>query len=958
MRSGAIPRAIAFVCNTTFPTEDLIIAQFNVRESPYHAKGDGVTDDTVSFQKAIDDAAALGGAVVFVPTGVYRFNGTLRLKSGVTLRGEWVNPKTNGGKVEGTILAVYAGRGDEKATPFLTLEKVSSLRDVSVWYPEQKANSIVPYPWTIDLGDPLGHCPTVCEVTFVNSYQAISNGAIDGKVYNMTHYRDLYGTPLKHGLWIEALSDWTDVERVSFGPRYWKESGLPGAPSDQLSETDLRRWLFNEGTGLTIRRGDWPALYDIHLDGYGIGIHLTEKPGPPHAFASNGSMYGINVEGGRIGLEADGIGHPGWLISRSSFTSANVPGAIAVELNNAQVNCPLQFNTCVIGSLSMPEINHGAVSLENCKIEGPLDIESGIVSLVNNQFTDTGVILGKGVEKAVLAGNRFMKESNAIEAKNPRIIKKNPAPSVVEVSNKPYAFPPVRRPATNRLFNVREYGAQGDQKSNDTEAFQKVLSAAARAGGGTVYVPAGQYLITDTLTVPTGVELRGIFEGPPHTMVVGSCLLTKMGHGQEQGLPFIRLSASSGIRGLNIWYPQQDYRKLSPYPYPWTIQALGRGCWVKDVCLGNSWQGVDFATALDTGGHFIQGLRGTVLRRGLVVGHSTGTGYVENPYFDHSFWVGADPRLPGVRTPTLQDPVFHHFVHKNLDAYQFGDCGEEYLMDSAVFLARTGLWVNGDFHGIVYQHDSDGCMVGLRISGHPDATFINTNSAVHIDPPEKTDAFLFDDQFIGHIRLLNNSFWGPGGEGYRVLGSGQIVFSQLNVQFLTGVVVNPNTDLRGVLGWKNHQVDWLAGRQPNPLICFFGCEVQDKEIPVIDEQKGNLSRFISQNVPDRVSRGQLFSVSATFQNVGTTMWTRESKYNLGFPDGRDNNIWHTGRAMPFEGAVRPGDKAIFTFKLKAPQKPGTYDFRCRMVQEGKEWFGEFSPLVSIIVDGGSNSNKH
>jgi len=44
-------------------------------------------------------------------------------------------------------------------------------------------------------------------------------------------------------------------------------------------------------------------------------------------------------------------------------------------------------------------------------------------------------------------------------------------------------------------FNVRDYGAKGDNATKDTDAFQKALDACAAAGGGEVVVPAGNYLI-------------------------------------------------------------------------------------------------------------------------------------------------------------------------------------------------------------------------------------------------------------------------------------------------------------------------------------------------------------------------------------------------------------------------------------------------------------------------------
>jgi polygalacturonase len=44
------------------------------------------------------------------------------------------------------------------------------------------------------------------------------------------------------------------------------------------------------------------------------------------------------------------------------------------------------------------------------------------------------------------------------------------------------------------IFNVRMMGAAGDGKTVDTPAINKAIEAAERAGGGTVYFPAGTYL--------------------------------------------------------------------------------------------------------------------------------------------------------------------------------------------------------------------------------------------------------------------------------------------------------------------------------------------------------------------------------------------------------------------------------------------------------------------------------
>jgi hypothetical protein len=56
------------------------------------------------------------------------------------------------------------------------------------------------------------------------------------------------------------------------------------------------------------------------------------------------------------------------------------------------------------------------------------------------------------------------------------------------------------------VFNVKDFGALGDHSHDDTAAIQAALNAALDNGGGVVYFPAGNYQITRTLEVGTGVR--------------------------------------------------------------------------------------------------------------------------------------------------------------------------------------------------------------------------------------------------------------------------------------------------------------------------------------------------------------------------------------------------------------------------------------------------------------------
>ncbi len=175
----------------------------------YGAKGDGRTDDTFAFQRALDAAAEAGGGVVHAPRGNYRFAGHLTVPPAVTLRGIWESvPAHNGIRDrglpkptdDGTTFLITEGAGSETGPPFITLNTNSTLRGVVLYYPHQNVDDVPkPYPWAVAMR---GKNPALLDVEMLNPFNGVD------ATQNERHLiRNVHGQPLRRGILVDAIYD-------------------------------------------------------------------------------------------------------------------------------------------------------------------------------------------------------------------------------------------------------------------------------------------------------------------------------------------------------------------------------------------------------------------------------------------------------------------------------------------------------------------------------------------------------------------------------------------------------------------------------------------------------------------------------------------------------------------------------------------------------------------------------
>ncbi|MFC3789725.1 S-layer homology domain-containing protein [Paenibacillus sp. GCM10012307] len=770
------------VYETDYATSDVVIANISVADTG--AIGDGASDDTRAFQEALSYVGDRGGGVVFVPSGTYKITGTLLVPTGVTLRGDWVNPDSVNGEVQGTILAAYAGRGDTEELSFIRLAEGSGVTNLSIWYPEQTLDNPVPYPWTIEQLS--GDSATVKNVTLVNAY----NGIKIGPVWNELHYvRNLYGTVLKTGIFLDFTTDIGRLEQIKLSPDYWVKSKLPNAPA----KTDLFAYMTANAEGIVMGRSDWEYMSDIYISGFKNGLRVTTRTDSNET--ANAQLYKIRIEDSNVALKIEGVNSYGLLISDSSFKASVGPEPKAIHATPGFTSI-VQFNKVAVGGNPHHAVlneGSGVLSFENSSFENwnaqgggyAIDARNGSLILGQSSFAleANHIHLGsKAAElKAINSGNagkldiRDDSEAGEIsEHHDPRYqLEQLPSVSSLDIASQP-------RPATNQLFNVAEapYSADKTGQTDVSSIIQQALTAAGQAGGGTVYLPAGIYRVDQALTVPSGVELRGSWDVPHHTNGGGTVLFTNHGENQEQAAPFISLEASAGIRGLSVYYDKQSWNVVKPYA--WTVQGKGSGVYLIDTTLINPYKAVDFGT-YNTSGHYIDYVAGSPLKEGIFLGGGAEGGFLRNVQFNpHYYGRNFYPNHPST------DEDFNKvwdYQKENLDAFRIGNVRKQLIFNTFVYGSEFGIHFEKQQgtgpEALTIGHGTDGSKKGVVIdgAGAGGLSFINTE-LVSMSTSDKVYIVTSED-FDSQATFFNTSMWGDTTRSVDVFG-GKLRLQQNN----------------------------------------------------------------------------------------------------------------------------------------------------------------------------------
>lgn len=748
----AKPQAV----KTQFPTRDVVVA-----EEMLAPLASVEADAAPAIQTAIDRVAKAGGGTVFLPAGAYTIATRVVVREGVTLRGDHQYP------AKGTLLRITADKGAEDAPATFSLERGSGLVGLSFWYPEQRLPDPVPYPWTVKSAVmPANDNQTVEDCSFVNAWNAICIGPEGNELHT---FRRLMITALNTGISIDSTTDIGRISEVSLSPDVWADCGLPNVPQADV----LRDYLMRHDTvAVDIGRSDWEYMWRLDVRGYRRGVVFRKGlRGTTNAVMADSRLTSCSnalevVALNQVGFSAYGCAFAG---VGQSFEGAESFDAV------------VQFHSCTFDG-ALVNRGRGVVTLQSCVARnGGVRADQGQLLAQDSELGS--VELGEAVTRARLLDTDVAETVTNLSLCGDVVVSGVRAPRRKATALVAPGRPVMPRPTSDALFVVTDFGASPENPDN-AAAFQAALDVAgANEGGGTVYVPGGLYAFRHDIKVPPGVELRGCSDVPHHTISAGSVLMIYHGSGEESGQPFTSLEPRAGLRGLTFWYPEQPLKE--PVPYPWTVRALGKACWLRDVTIGNAWQGVDFATHRSDG-HCISYLAGSMYRRGLFVGNSKGKGWVEHVQFNPHYAARLPQRLPRVYGDKQGDAGGHiiPFQREHLEGLVFKDCRDEQLCGTFLYAAYDGIAFRGKCHAQVLMHGTD---TGSRSASFEMARGSEVDFAlaqlVSLGDWAKAAVVTLPGN-KGTVRLFNSQFW--AGPATAVLEGGTVRMEQFNT--LTGPV--------------------------------------------------------------------------------------------------------------------------------------------------------------------------
>ena len=256
------------------------------------------------------------------------------------------------------------------------------------------------------------------------------------------------------------------------------------------------------------------SLTDIGIDTAHIGLHIDitgESDKSP-------LISLMNISNTFTPVSVANLPDCGAAFALCTFGTSNLLNSSAVKISSA-FDSALTFNTCTFPgqpSYSVRSEGRGRLSFVNCKFVGWRNAALSISDII---FTAANTSFNAGKEPVLLADKSVgmlascSLSSGESEEESALFVISTENEYDFDVLEKQYVGSFAVAPEIkDRIFYAKDYGLS-ESNADNYNAVQSAINYAYMNGGGTVFIPAGQYRLSNEVLVKEGVRVMGAGAG-------------------------------------------------------------------------------------------------------------------------------------------------------------------------------------------------------------------------------------------------------------------------------------------------------------------------------------------------------------------------------------------------------------------------------------------------------------
>lgn len=265
------------------------------------------------------------------------------------------------------------------------------------------------------------------------------------------------------------------------------------------------------------------------------------------------------------------------------------------------------------------------------------------------------------------------------------------------------------------------YAIDPTGKTDSTVGIQTALYDCYENGGGTVFLPAGNYAISDTIYIPPYVSLRGDWndpDGEDFNGDYGTIISVWMESEDKETAGAFKMGGSAGAVGLTIYYPLQTMECVMPYAYTFYVDGIGPNfmlATISNVTMINSYRGIGTPREKAHEMMRIDNVKGTFLHCGMSNNNSSDVDIIKNFKINNKYWIEASADcMNAVQESVIDEYTKLYTVGMELSDAEWSEYNNIFIDGCAIGI-HTVTGERVAFSGSLYDVTITNCAEGIRM---------------------------------------------------------------------------------------------------------------------------------------------------------------------------------------------------------------------------------------------------